>query len=461
MKKIITLSLLFISLLVSSSVFSQVRKKTQTNTFKTRPSLVLKSKHIVKQKPTLANNSFKETNTILSPGVCQYVLPPIIGNLYLLDLFYFDSVFQYNYPVGNNEFGDLQKAQYYDFSANTGNNNYLNEVDIYFGDGYSDDSVYTTIVPIRVFDGTSGTPGSEIGHTNLTLGEIHDSLITGIYGGIVTVKFSNIAIPASKKVFISVDMSNLYRNFYTDSTSYGDYLGILSSFFDSTTVNTAWEQWSDNSWHPFTDTLGWGVKVSMAMVPYIGSNNNPCTQIVPVKMLSFTAQKYGSANKIIWQTTAEVNNKGFEVQHSSDGVNYTTIGYVYAQTSSSTYNFVDATPFSQTSYYRIKQLDINGNATYSKIVTVTRSNASNAGIIATYPNPARSAVNLVVNIPSASDASIFVSDATGKIIMTKKIQSVSNTNQTVQLNVSSLAKGSYFIRLEGNSENKISKFIKE
>src|ERR1700750_1151970 len=121
MKKIITLTLLLISFLISSSVFSQVRKQTQAQAFKIKPSFVLKSKHVVKQKPTLANNSFKETNTILSPGVCQYVLPPIIGNLTLLDLGnYVGSMFQYDYPVGNNEFGDLQKAQYYDFTPNTG-----------------------------------------------------------------------------------------------------------------------------------------------------------------------------------------------------------------------------------------------------------------------------------------------------------------------------------------------------
>jgi hypothetical protein len=86
---------------------------------------------------------------------------------------------------------------------------------------------------------------------------------------------------------------------------------------------------------------------------------------------SFTSIREDQSAKLTWVTTSESNSKLFNIQRSSNGSDFTTIGIVAARGNTSlttTYTFTDAQPLSGDDYYRLQQVDINGKFTYSNTV---------------------------------------------------------------------------------------------
>jgi hypothetical protein len=70
----------------------------------------------------------------------------------------------------------------------------------------------------------------------------------------------------------------------------------------------------------------------------------------------------------MWATANEQNNKGFEVERQK-GSSWETLGFVVAKGKSATYQFMDNTPLSNTSYYRLKMIDNDQTFEYSKVVS--------------------------------------------------------------------------------------------
>lgn len=173
---------------------------------------------------------------------------------------------------------------------------------------------------------------------------------------------------------------------------------------------------------------------------------------LPVKLISFTGERAGSGNQLSWVTVTEANNKGFELQRSVDGVNFSKLSFINskAENGNSTgnlkYDFYDNAPFATSNYYRLKQIDKDGRFEYSKIVLVKGTKPNALSVAALYPNPAVDNLNLMIASPSNSKVSIVVSDLAGKIIMQNAAQLVAGENQ-MQLNVKALAKGSYSIKV--------------
>lgn len=108
--------------------------------------------------------------------------------------------------------------------------------------------------------------------------------------------------------------------------------------------------------------------------------------VLPVTLVSFSANREGDLNNLTWKTSFENNSKGFEVERSWNGRRFEKVGFVAGHgdsNSGSDYSFVDKSPLLN-SYYRLKQLDFDGTFAYSSIVSV--KNPSSA--VVAYPNPA-------------------------------------------------------------------------
>jgi len=89
-----------------------------------------------------------------------------------------------------------------------------------------------------------------------------------------------------------------------------------------------------------------------------------------------------------WTTLQEKNNRYFEVEKSKSGFEWYTVGKLNGADNSSgrqDYELLDSFPFSDLSYYRLKQVDHDGSFSYSPIVSVQFQNQS---FLSIYPNPA-------------------------------------------------------------------------
>ena len=136
--------------------------------------------------------------------------------------------------------------------------------------------------------------------------------------------------------------------------------------------------------------------------------------ILPVEWLRFTAEitreRYGHLR---WQTANEVNNDRFEVERSTDASTWQRIGTV-AAAPSFVYRFVDETPLDAVTYYRLRQVDLDGTEHLSETVVLRPNGAENPSGI--YPNPASSGGTLA--LPTADGPLVVtVFDAAGKQLL--------------------------------------------
>ena len=157
-----------------------------------------------------------------------------------------------------------------------------------------------------------------------------------------------------------------------------------------------------------------------------------------------------------WKTTNEINTSHFEVQRSKDGINFTKIGMVQAAniTGINNYFFTDAAPLLGNNYYRLKQIDMDGRFTYSKIVTITFQSIINSLII--YPNPVVDWLYLQYPITTEMVA-LQILDNKGAVVKTATLQGVGTQKVLVQ----TLSKGMYWVRLIVGTNLYTQVFVKE
>ncbi len=94
---------------------------------------------------------------------------------------------------------------------------------------------------------------------------------------------------------------------------------------------------------------------------------------LPVELLSFEGKNVNHANQLFWSTATEVNNDYFEIESSDDGILFHSVGIVDGNGNRSVrsdYQFSDRTVSPGLTYYRLKQIDFNGNFKYSRKIVL-------------------------------------------------------------------------------------------
>ncbi|NJN34715.1 MAG: T9SS type A sorting domain-containing protein [Saprospiraceae bacterium] len=155
-----------------------------------------------------------------------------------------------------------------------------------------------------------------------------------------------------------------------------------------------------------------------------------CATTLPIELSELTASKEGYRNQIKWTTLSERNNKSFIIERSKDGIDFKEIGTIEGFGTSQmprNYAFFDEIPLN-ISYYRLKQVDFDGNSSLSKIVSVINEESRE---LVLFPNPAHD--KLFINAPKLDNPvfDISIYDNIGRNILNKRI---SNEIDISQLN---------------------------
>ena len=187
---------------------------------------------------------------------------------------------------------------------------------------------------------------------------------------------------------------------------------------------------------------------------------------VPVEFTEFNGENRKTHNYIYWSTATEVNNERFDLERSIDNSDFTKIAEIEGAGTVldvRNYDFEDEDiSVSGIYYYRLKQLDYDGNHRYSGTIAIKVQRNDRSGMIV-YPNPAVEDVNLSLRGLGgiAADANIEIYDITGKMVTDWEIvSSQSAESLDMILDVSKLAEGIYSIRLTNGEETYESKLIK-
>lgn len=227
---------------------------------------------------TNANGTDTETKAgyivVSAAAVCQRINLPTPAGWTPSNYYTGATVGSDGWINGMNVYLDKQKAMYFDASASP--NTILNNVYVAFGVAYS--ASPNKIVPINVYDGTSGTPGALLGTTNLTMGQIMSDVDGGFY---TEVSFVNnpVTLPASKKFFVSVGLTNLQW-----SAGVKDTLSIVSNSVGQTTPSAIWEQQANNTWYQYTTAGSWNLSASLYIHPFL--TNTPSQAVITPSTLT-------------------------------------------------------------------------------------------------------------------------------------------------------------------------------
>jgi hypothetical protein len=352
---------------------------------------------------------------------------------------------------GTNKYDDKQKANFFDLGATP--NAFLNKAIVSFGIPNSLD--LTKTVALRVYDvGTDGKPNADLGSASITMQTLKDLRDAGFAFGIFSFPTA-INIPSNKKFFISADMSSL-------QWGTGDSLVLRSNTISQATTNTAWEQWSDNSWNTFPSA--WGVNLNFHIYPLTGLTSS-CAVVTPIRLVAFSARTTKAGNQLLWQTQSESGNAGFEVQRSRDGKAFTAIGFELSKAANNnsndklSYSFNDDRPLPGVNYYRLRQMDVDGKYTFSSIVSVRTTGSTTGSISGYYPNPARNVLNISLNKDLRMGATLQVTDLSGREVLQQKAMA---TGGVLSLNTAPLKPGIYTVKItEADGTISIIKIAKE
>ena len=189
---------------------------------------------------------------------------------------------------------------------------------------------------------------------------------------------------------------------------------------------------------------------------------------LPITLLSFNGEHNGNSNVLSWSTATEINNHGFEVQYSFNGIDFNDIGFVNSQqksgnsTSVLNYKYVDNQQPGGNVFYRLMQVDKDGRYNYSNVVLIKGDKINALSLSSIYPNPARDKLNLTILSPANKNIHIVINGIAGKVIMQRTF-SVINGGNNLDLDISSLSPGTYFIKAigENGTSSPVLKFVKE
>jgi hypothetical protein len=347
-------------------------------------------------------------------------------------------------PIADDKFYSGLEAEILRFNP-TGNASYPNEWNLNNSEGTNDG-------PINVSNGTmpglvsgndinsgriSGATGSEGDLTFTTNGRLYDPLnpLTLLPSIVLVYKANgdNIILNPSPS---PLDPSFIYWNSTTNQFEIPNFnANNLSVWFDTTGSSG------------FLFNYGWknGAGVESNKAIYSVTADAPLA-ILPVELVYFTGSIIEDAAVLTWLTASELNNSGFEIEHSMNGIDFESIGWVNGNGSSNiphTYGYKDQNLSLGVNYYRLKQIDYDGKVSYSQIISLEYKTNLKVSI---YPVPALNILNVNINLKDLNKVQLTIVDVSGR-----RIRTVLNVNASNQIDLSNIPNGSYFLQVNSNN----------
>ena len=169
--------------------------------------------------------------------------------------------------------------------------------------------------------------------------------------------------------------------------------------------------------------------------------------VLPITLKEFTGIKKENTGLLQWVTSSELNSKHFEVEKSSDGNIFNKIAIVSAAGNSSiliNYQYIDRDLILENNYYRLRKVDLNGNATISNTVLIKNNVA--AQFIVIDGNPFTTNISLRLSKKPSANGNLKLLDQRGSLIASQN--TFKGAQQIVFALPTIIAKGAYYLRAE-------------
>ncbi len=182
---------------------------------------------------------------------------------------------------------------------------------------------------------------------------------------------------------------------------------------------------------------------------------------LPVQLVSLSVETNSNNATLLWQTASEINNKGFEVEiQTQNDTAFTSIGFVNGNGTTTTltdYSYTTGSLSAGMYYFRLKQVDVSGNYSYSQIVAAV-INGEEASVSDPFPNPLSDKTNLALYLPQPEQVRISLDDFTGNEL--KVIEDgIITGSKVIEIDASKLPSSIYFIKIMSNSLQQVKRIV--
>lgn len=155
--------------------------------------------------------------------------------------------------------------------------------------------------------------------------------------------------------------------------------------------------------------------------PAAFSNYVTAAVALPLSWVYFDAKPLGPQVSLTWGTAMEQDVRGFSIERSADAREWRSLGTSPAMgggTHNFNYSFTDAQPLAGANYYRIRQDDLNGAATYTAIKKVLMDADAATLSLAAAPNPFSNELRIALNSATGGTATLQLTDMSGRVVAT-------------------------------------------
>lgn len=183
--------------------------------------------------------------------------------------------------------------------------------------------------------------------------------------------------------------------------------------------------------------------------------------VVPVELVSFTANVQLGKVELNWATSTETNNRGFEVQRKSSTGNFLPIAFIQGKGTTQEpqfYSYIDKNVESSKYSYRLKQIDFNGAYSYSEEINVDVKIPTEYGLKQNYPNPFNPSTTISFAVKNTEHVTLKVHNMLGQEVETL-FNGIANADEvyTLTFDAKNLSSGVYFYQLNSTSRNEMKK----
>jgi hypothetical protein len=222
---------------------------------------------------------------------------------------------------------------------------------------------------------------------------------------------------------------------------------------------------SDLTWGPVVnDFTGSNFGAELTVVAFSGGGGGGGSNgsgALPIELLYFTGHPEAQVNVIEWATATEKNNQYQVIERSADGSNgWSEIGRLNGAGTSTEvllYKLNDENPLSK-GYYRLRAVDFGGQEQLSEVIFIARQSEV-FSIVNAFPIPVEKEVTLMVNTSLSGNASVLVSDNTGKVLF-ENTTTLSRGVNEVKIDMENLSSGTYYIRLDNGVATTLQQVVK-
>ena len=189
----------------------------------------------------------------------------------------------------------------------------------------------------------------------------------------------------------------------------------------------------------------------------IVKTNAPLFNLLPVDFISFNGRLLPDETiKLDWDVAREINHDYFDVEKSTDGISFVSIGKVRGIPP---YYFIDKNPAEGNNFYRLRQVDKDSKYDFSNTIKVAYRKKDLS--LSIYPNPVKDVLNIELNRNVHSKIMVTVTDITGRTYLSKEYTMTGQSN-TIKLDVANWSRQQYIVKVmnENGETMAIEKFIK-